>query len=134
MAARGTARVAFGLTVTLLVVAGCGAARPATGPAQPSWLHATLGFAPSPPLARRYETVELRLTSPSGRPLEGARLIWNADMIGMNHPAPATLAEAGGGYYEGRTLFVMGGAWRATVRVALDGRTATLSFPFAVRD
>ena len=117
-----------------MLAAGCGTAGRSAAATQPSWLHATLSFAPTPPVARQYETVELRLTDASGKPLEGARLAWNADMIGMDHPAPAGLVEGPDGTYSGRTLFVMGGAWLAKVQVTAGGHAATLSFPFEVRD
>lgn len=126
---RAAAAVVLGLGLALL--AGCGAARPAAG--GPPWVRAALTFAPSPPLALRYETLVLTLTTAGGRPLSGARVRLQPVMDGMGGMSgPVVLAAQAGGRYSGRALFVMGGSWRAQVDVTAGGRTARLDLPFQV--
>lgn len=130
-------RLAAAIIACALVAAaasGCGAAAQLATLAQPSWAHVALTFLPDPPVARRYETVTVRLVNAEGQPIPDARVAWSANMIGMNHPASATLQARSGGIYSGRTLFVMGGEWLATVRVSAGSRSATVHVRFAVLD
>lgn len=116
------------------MASGCGGAAAQSTSAQPSWVHADLAFVPSPPVARQYETVEVRLVGADHGPVRDARLQWSANMVDMNHPAAADLQAGGAGVYTGRTLFVMGGQWVVTLRVSVGGRSASIAFPFEVRE
>jgi hypothetical protein len=126
---------AIAVAMAVMLAAGCGAAARPAPLSQPSWVHASLRFVPEPPVARRYETVEVRLTDAAGRPVPAAQVGWSATMrmAGMS-PATADLAPRGDGTYGGRTLFVMAGPWIATVRVTADGRSATITIPFEVNE
>ncbi len=128
-------RAAIAVAMAVPLACGCG---PATQPAagiQPSWVHVTERFAPSPPVARRTETVQLRLTDGAGRPLRHAQVAWSAsmDMPGMV-PAATRLVPGAAGIYSGSTVFVMAGPWTATVEVTAGGRHTAITLDFGVNE
>jgi hypothetical protein len=117
-----------------LLCGGCGVGG-APAAAGPSWMRAALSFDPDPPVARRFETVDLTLTSAAGRPLLGAHVRFHAVMPGMSHPgADLVLRPLGDGRYGGRVVLVMGGRWVARVRVAAGRRSARVDLPFEVAE
>jgi RND family efflux transporter MFP subunit len=105
---------------------GAGAAAAINVPAQQ--IAIDLSTVPDPP-HKGTNTVTVRLTGADGRPATGAQVSANFFMAAM--PAMgmaairnvATLADKGGGLYEGPVQLQTGGTWQVTVTVQRGGRT-----------
>lgn len=82
---------------------------------------------PSPPRTGS-NTVRVKLTGPDGRPLSGSQVIVTLFMPAMPEMgmaamhATATLADQGGGNFEGNLNVPMGGTWQVTVTVTTGGQ------------
>jgi hypothetical protein len=122
---RGNNRVTFAVVLTLalalaLALAGCGeSGGPAAGEIQVS-----VSTEPDPPRSGPVDlTVEVK--DSQGKAVDGARVIVNADMVGMNHAGlEGEMAPHGAGKYKASGEFIMSGTWRIKVDVTKDGLPA----------
>jgi hypothetical protein len=109
------------ILVLALALGGCGA----TGQTQTQGeLQITLATEPAPPLAGRPATLRFNLER-AGVPLDDAQVMLTHGMAGMEHPDdrnPQPAQALGGGRYEARTNFVMGGRWSVAVIVMVPKR------------
>jgi len=105
---------------------GAGAAAAINAPAQQ--IRIDLSTDPEPP-HKGANTVKVKLTGADGKPVTGAQvraIFFMAAMPAMGMAAMrdvATLADKGGGLYEGPLRLETGGTWQVTVAVQRDGQT-----------
>ncbi len=88
-------------------------------------LRAELSLSPATPSVGRFNTVRLRLTDQSGKPVDGVQASATWDMARMGHELHTDLTPVPGepGIYETRVNFIMQGGWNGTVDLTLpDGR------------
>lgn len=120
-----------------LAAGGAGLARqgPAGGcgqgtPADPSW---TVDVVANPNPPRPEGTNFVFTVRQAGRPVTGAKVCLAADMPDMQHPGlSATGRESGGGRYETRIQFGMGGTWRTSLIVAEPDKPV-VSVPLSIQ-
>lgn len=106
---------------------GAGAAAAMNAPAQ-AQANVEMTTDPSPPHKGR-NMVRVRLTSPDGKAITGAKItvtFFMPAMPAMGMPAMKTVingADKGGGMYEGSGDLGSGGTWQVTVVATLNGQT-----------
>jgi Cu(I)/Ag(I) efflux system membrane fusion protein/cobalt-zinc-cadmium efflux system membrane fusion protein len=108
---------------------GAGQAAAMNTPAQ-AQANAELITQPSPP-QKGNNTVRVKLTDPSGKPLTGAQVTVTFFMAAMPAMSMAAMkivvqtSDKGGGMYEGTGSLGSGGTWQVTITAVQNGQTIT---------
>jgi hypothetical protein len=76
--------------------------------------------------------VELRVTGPDGKPVEGASINVSPWMPEMGHGVPWTVRvhDKGGGVYRTNLLLSMGGLWEIRLDIKAGGKSDRVVFVF----
>lgn len=78
------------------------------------------------PAQKGSNTVRVKLTAPSGKPIPGAQVTVTFSMPAMAEMGMAAVIKAidkGGGMYEGKDDLGSGGIWQVRITVQEDGKT-----------
>lgn len=83
----------------------------------------SLALVPDPPRPGP-TTFTLQVQDPQGQPLPGAQVRWSMDMTNMSMgPQGGQMTDLGGGKYQARADFDMGGPWRIKIAVGKAGQS-----------
>jgi YtkA-like len=124
MKTRTTLAVLSMVLVSVVALSGCkGDSKPPAGErVDTGYADVVLKLEPDPPMALKDTSLTAEIKDTSGRPLTGARVVFDLSMPGMYHGENRPVGgEFKPGVYKGDGVFTMGGKWLIKVEVKAPG-------------
>jgi hypothetical protein len=130
---KNTARLLL-LIILVLFLTGCRQDTSREVSQTSGGLTATLSIDPYPPVSMKPITLLLALSDAEGHTLDGAQIVYNLTMPGMEMPPNQPQAsDEGGGLYRAETTFTMSGDWQVQAMVTRNGEPITFTFDISVK-